>query len=153
METNNQAVLNVVHLANAITNYRNAILVQLGLTAAQSDVLRYILKQDGNITAGSLMDYLHLSQPTVAGIVKRLCEKGLITKTTDCRDSRRVLLSLTSRGLELRDSLQSMAAHTEQVLFLGMTSEEQELFRHLLARSLDNMRTMSSEARGGDSHG
>ena len=69
-----QTASDIVQLANAIIWLRNNQLQQFHLTSSQSDALLYILRQpeDQEITAGSLIQDLHLSQSTVAGIIKRL---------------------------------------------------------------------------------
>ena len=72
----------LVKLGNAVTYYRNLKMENLDLTSVQSDAFIATLRNPG-ITASQLKDCLQLSQSTTAGIIARLENKRLITKTLD----------------------------------------------------------------------
>lgn len=128
-------------LGNAITTLRNSNAPFTGLTAAQSEAIRYILKhhEKAPLTAAHLMTALHLSQSTVAGIIHRLEDKELITRTAAPGDSRKSLIRPTEKGLQLEEQLRASAAQTQQILFRGMTEEEQREFDRLLELALRNI--------------
>ena len=107
-----QTASDIVQLANAIIWLRNNQLQQFHLTSSQSDALLYILRQpeDQEITAGSLIHDLHLSQSTVAGITKRLEAKGLIRRTVSPDDNRKSIIAVTEQGRCLMEALRRMAA-------------------------------------------
>ncbi len=128
----------IVKLGNAVTYYRNLKMQDIELTSVQSDTIIAALRNPG-ITASQLKDELQLSQSTVAGIIARLDGKGLITKTVDFDDARKVILNLTEQGLQLEDKLKQIALETQQSLVEGMSEEEQEEFSRLLQIALDNM--------------
>lgn len=62
------------------------------------------------------MRELGLSQSTVAGILKRLCDKSNIERRTDERDLRRGIIRLTGKGLALEEELHGIALRTEGIL-------------------------------------
>ena len=63
---------NIIQLANSLTRLANQKMRDTGLTASQSEAMRYILKHsDEQLTAVELMEQLDLSQSTVAGLIKR----------------------------------------------------------------------------------
>ena len=128
----------IVKLGNAVTYYRNLKMEDIDLTSVQSDVIIAALRNPG-ITATRLKDHLQLSQSTIAGIIGRLDGKGLIAKTTDQEDGRKVILSPTQQGLMLEETLKEIALETQQALVEGMSQEEQEEFVRLLQIALDNM--------------
>ncbi len=130
----------MIRLCNALIWFRNRELERLGLTSSQFEVLRFLLLHRGReVTAGLLMRELGLSQSTVAGILKRLCDKGFIERRSDERDLRRGIIRLTSAGLALEAELQGIALSSEGVLLRGMTgAEAAELYR-LLGVALSNM--------------
>ena len=113
-----QTASDIVQLANAIIWLRNNQLQQFHLTSSQSDALLYILRQpeDQEITAGSLIQDLHLSQSTVAGITKRLEAKGLIRRTVSPDDNRKSIIAVTEQGRCLMEALRSNAVRTESLL-------------------------------------
>lgn len=129
----------VVRLGNVVAWLRNQRMQQRGITSSQSDVIRYILKhRDQPVSAGDLMKQLGLSPSTMAGILKRLENKSLITRTTDEKDGRKVLIAPTREGMELEDYLKETALQTEEILLRGMTKAEQDEFYRLLNMALQN---------------
>lgn len=94
------------------------------------------------------MEQLGLSQSTMAGIIKRLENKNLITRQTDIKDARKSILQPTKEGLALEEYLQETALQTEMILLQGMTGKEQAEFYRLLQIALDNMnRVRESESK------
>jgi DNA-binding MarR family transcriptional regulator len=72
------------------------------LTSPQLGVLREILGGE-NISPGTLALALHLSQPTVTGILGRLESRGLIRRERSTSDRRSVLVVATEQGKHLAD--------------------------------------------------
>jgi DNA-binding MarR family transcriptional regulator len=72
----------------------------LGVTAPQRLVLRIVGRFPG-ASAGEVAAILHLHPSTLTGILKRLEERGLVTRRADPADARRALLRLTARGRRL----------------------------------------------------
>ena len=129
----------VVRLGNVVAWLRNQRMQQKDITSSQSDVIRYILKhRDRPISAGDLMEQLSLSPSTMAGILKRLENKYLITRKTDEKDGRKGIITPTEEGLALEDYLKETAAQTEAILLQGMTKAEQDEFYRLLTIALQN---------------
>lgn len=69
----------------------------VGITAPQRLALRIIGGNPG-LTSGQLAILLHLDPGTVSGIVKRLEEGGLLTRSRNADDTRRMHLKVTRRG-------------------------------------------------------
>lgn len=128
----------IVKLGNAVTYYRNLKTENIDLTSVQSDALIAVLRNP-SITATQLKDHLRLSQSTVAGIIARLENKGLIAKTVDREDARKAILTPTEQGLLLEEPLKKIALETQRFLVEGMSKQEQAEFDRLLQISLDNM--------------
>ena len=140
----------LVRLGNAVTYYRNIKMQEYGLTSAQGDVIRAILHEPG-ITAAELKKKLGLSQSTVAGILERLENKGLLAKKLVDGDARKMSLGPTARGLELEEMLKQTALDTQQRVTEGMSPEEQTEFDRLLEMALAHMsaiREKESEHHG-----
>ena len=136
-----QTATRAIQLGNAVSYIKNQRTQLMGLTSTQSEAIRYILKnyREKPLSAANLMEYLQLSQSTVAGIIQRLEQKELIERTVSEADARKSIIKPTTKGLELEEALKQSAVETEALLLNGMTREEQELFNHLLQKALDNM--------------
>ena len=128
----------IVKLGNAVTYYRNLKMKRIDLTSVQSDAIIATLRNPG-ITATQLKEHLQLSQSTVAGIIARLESKGLITKSVDSDDARKVIINITVQGLQLDDMLKETALETQRFLVEGMSEAEQAEFARLLQIASENM--------------
>ena len=86
----------------AISRTYKPLLDQLGITYPQYLVLNVLWEEDGK-TVGSIADRLALESSTVTPLVKRLEAASLVTRTRRQDDERRVIVSLTASGRELRE--------------------------------------------------
>ena len=142
----------IIQLANAIIRQRNVQMQRLGLTACQSETILYLLKQpaDRVLTAGDVAQNLHLSQSTVAGVLKRLEDKGLIVRMTATQDRRRSVLLLTDAARALDQALFSNAVLTETILLDGMNAAQREQLNRLLRQALANLNQKDGRHTGKD---
>lgn len=101
--------------SNLLNRLYRPILAELGLTYPQYLVMLVLWKQAPQ-TVGSLGGMLHLDSGTLTPLLKRMEQAGLISRTRDAKDERRVLIGLTSRGGELR----SAAARVPEMLGAGL---------------------------------
>ena len=74
-----QIVVALRRTSHAIDVWSRQLLQQYGLTSPQLATLREI-EAGQNVTNGALAIALHLSQPTVTGILNRLEQRGLIAR-------------------------------------------------------------------------
>lgn len=86
----------------AVNRIYKPLLDELGITYPQYLVLNVLWDGDGQ-TVGSIAERLSLESSTVTPLVKRLEAASLVTRTRQRDDERRVLVSLTKRGHELRE--------------------------------------------------
>ena len=86
----------------AINRVYKPLLDELGITYPQYLVLNVLWEDDGQ-TVGAIAERLSLESSTVTPLVKRLETASLVTRARRRDDERRVLVSLTKRGRELRE--------------------------------------------------
>lgn len=136
-----ETVYKILHLGKSVQYYRNKILDGIELTPPQNDALMYILQnyKDSEITAGGVMQELHLSQSTVAGILKRLEGKDLIIRQTDGKDTRKSLITPSEKAVGLDKMLRRTATETEHILTENMSDEDIKAFNRLLQTALESM--------------
>jgi MarR family transcriptional regulator, organic hydroperoxide resistance regulator len=82
------------------SRYRTS-LARLQLTYSQFQVMS-VLWEDGSHVVGTLAERLVLDVSTISPLLKRLESRGLVVRRRDERDERRVVITLTERGLALR---------------------------------------------------
>lgn len=72
----------------------------IGVTGPQRTVLRMVGREEG-ISPGDLARRIHDHPSTITGVLRRLEERGLVSRSPDLRDARRSHLHLTEAGREL----------------------------------------------------
>jgi DNA-binding MarR family transcriptional regulator len=92
-----QVIIALRQIAQAIELYSRRLLVECGLTAPQIGTLQE-LQRRGSCTPGALAEALHLSPQTMAGILQRLQQRDFITRTPAATDGRSVMIGLTAAG-------------------------------------------------------
>lgn len=87
-------------IIRAVGLYSRELLRRRNLTTSQLATLRQ-LGRYGPLPAGRLARGIAVSQATITGVVDRLEERGLVTRSRDSRDRRRVVVDLTEAGLRV----------------------------------------------------
>ena len=115
-------------------------LQQYGVTPAQARLLLYVFVHDEReVTQRDLEQFLQVRPSTVNGLVDRLEEKGLLTRTVSAVDGRRRILRLTPAGRVQQAQFESGIAETELLMKRGLSPEEGEQLRGLLHRVIQNL--------------
>jgi DNA-binding MarR family transcriptional regulator len=87
--------------SRAVVRAYGPILAPLGLTYPQYVTMIALWEADRPPTVGELGKRLHLETGTLTPLLKRLEQLGLISRTRDSRDERRVLVAVTAQGAAL----------------------------------------------------
>lgn len=99
---------------NLINRLYGPVLGALGLTYPQYLAMLVLWERDGQ-SVGALCARLHLDTGTLSPLLKRMEASGLIARVRDPADERRVIITLTEQGRELRDR----AAHVPATMARG----------------------------------
>ncbi|SPC19255.1 MarR family winged helix-turn-helix transcriptional regulator [Cupriavidus taiwanensis] len=128
----------------AMTKLYKPLLSELGLTYPQYLVM-LVLWETETLSVSELGNRLALDSGTLTPLLKRLAVSGLVSRTRDAADERRVLVSLTDAGRALRRRAEGIP---EQMLCATQcpVEEIQALTRrlHALRSTLEQARTDSS---------
>jgi DNA-binding MarR family transcriptional regulator len=84
----------------------------------------FFISNRGSTTTGKLAAVLKVTPTNVTGIVDRLLEKKLITRTSDPDDRRVLVLRTTSQGEELVAELRQKRKERMTEIFSRFTEEE-----------------------------
>lgn len=88
--------------SRAVIRAYGPVLADLGLTYPQWVTMVALWEADESLTVGDLGRRLHLDSGTLTPLLKRLEADGLVTRTRDAVDERRVLVAVTPAGAALR---------------------------------------------------
>ncbi|WP_067721144.1 MarR family winged helix-turn-helix transcriptional regulator [Nocardia yamanashiensis] len=127
----NQLCFALYAASRAMTAMYRPELDALGITYPQYLVLLALWQRDGR-TVGDLCTALELDSGTLSPLLKRLESAGFVQRRRSATDERRVEITLTDRGHELR----SAACHIPQqsAEITGMTMHELAELRETLRR-------------------
>lgn len=92
---------------NLLTRTYRPLLEPLGLTYSQYLVM-LVLWERSPASVGELGECLHLDSGTLTPLLKRMELAGLVTRSRDPEDERRVLVALTPHGQSLRKAAKSI---------------------------------------------
>jgi len=100
LSAEDQIVAAIRRIMRAVDLQSRRLMDVIGLTGPQLATLREASRL-GSTSVSSLARAVHLSQPTVTGILDRLAPQGLVERCRDGSDRRSVKVSVTMEGHEL----------------------------------------------------
>ncbi|WP_241005169.1 MarR family winged helix-turn-helix transcriptional regulator [Nocardioides sp. zg-1228] len=132
-----QICLPLYATSRALTRRYGELLAGVGLTYPQYLCLLALWDADGPLTVGELGGRVHLDSGTLTPLLKRMEQAGLVTRTRDRADERRVLVAPTERGLALRADVAGVPAGL--VEGIDLSEDEARTLRRLLDRLLGEL--------------
>ena len=122
LKLENQLCFPVYAVSRLIIREYQPHLEKLGITYPQYLVLMLLWETDGR-TVNEIAQRLILNTNTVTPILKRMEALGLIARRRSDEDERRVIVSLTPKGMQLREE----AARIPEQLVEGLVTDEMSL--------------------------
>jgi DNA-binding MarR family transcriptional regulator len=111
----------------------------MGLAGIEYTVLIAILhlSAEGEVNVKTVADHLHLSGAFITTTTRKLLQLGLIHKTMDTVDRRRVTLTVSSKGRAALEKLAPMQRRINDMEFGCLSREEFRALNGLLQRMLE----------------
>lgn len=138
----NQLCFPLYAVSNLITRRYKPLLDELDLTYTQYIVMM-VLWEEAPVNEKFLCKALCLKTNTVTPLLKKLEQKGYITRKKDSEDERRLLIALTESGLELREKALCVPQTIAREFHL--TQEEAAGLYSVLYKILDEERKKDNE--------
>jgi MarR family transcriptional regulator, repressor for mepA len=127
-------------LGNVMEQSRNKRVAPMELTSSQMEVILFLaVNKDEEVNQIDVEKYMHCSNPTVTGIVKRLEAKEFIVRLPSKRDKRYKRLVLTDKALKLLEEGNAERIREESKLLQGFSEEEQKAALSYVKRMIDNL--------------
>ncbi|MDX9852544.1 MAG: MarR family transcriptional regulator [Tenuifilaceae bacterium] len=101
LKLSNQLCFPVYAASRLITREYKPYLDKLGITYPQYLVLMVLWETDG-LTVVEIAHKLILNTNTITPLLKRMESQGILTRTRSGADERKVIVSLTKKGKEMR---------------------------------------------------
>ena len=119
LKLDNQLCFAVYAFSREITNQYKPMLHELGLTYPQYLVL-LVLWQHKEQTVNQLGEQLRLDSGTLTPLLKRMEQKGVLTRTRSESDERVVMVSLTTKGKAMKTKAQCIPEKLAQSLNMSV---------------------------------
>lgn len=120
--------------------YLNQAISGQGLTAAQAQLLLYILRSGENgVCATEIHHALRISKPSVSALVKKLKEKGYVTTQASLSDDRQKIIVATDSGKKMTQSIRKTMTGLQKRICTGLEKQELAELQYLQEKMLLNV--------------
>jgi DNA-binding MarR family transcriptional regulator len=113
----------------------------VGITMAQAKVL--LVLAGGSMHMSELVGRLRVTPSTTSGLVEKLVEQGLVTRSDDPIDRRQVIVSTTPKGLELLERFRELNSRQLREMLATISTPDLEI----VERSLHILRDAAAARR------
>lgn len=138
LELDHQLCFALYDASRAVIRAYGPLLSDLGLTYPQYITMLVLWEAPDAVPVGSIGARLHLSSSTLTPLLKRLESLDLVKRDRDPDDERRVLVSLTTAGVQMRDRASTIPCQIAPQLGLDLAEEERlRDTLHQVTRALD----------------
>lgn len=128
----------------------SARLASHGLNSGFWYYLRALWMRDG-MTQKELSDVTNVTENTTVTMINLMIEKGLVTRTRDISDRRKLRICLTAKGRKLQPELFHHAFEINDVAAAGIPLSQVETCLSVLARVSDNLQRGLAGGQAGNS--
>jgi len=108
-----------------------------GISPSHGDIL-WALLCNGELPMKDLAENINRDKSTVTALVNKLVKFGYVQKKTDFNDSRVNLISLTPKGLELKDDVIAISEALREKAYQGLTEKDKAVLTKLLDKIYHN---------------
>ncbi len=134
LRLNNQLCFPLYACARAVTRRYKPCLDAIGLTYTQY-ITMLVLWEQRRATSKTLGERLYLDSGTLTPVLKKLEEKGLVTRARDPHDERNLMVALTDRGATLEAAAAEIPAKMAKCL--PLTPDEAETLCGILRKIME----------------
>ena len=127
----------LTHAQNAVFTYFKRELHHLDVTPIQYASLKCLWEEDGQMPS-QLAETLHLDSSTVTGILSRLQDKGLIIRSFNTGDRRKVSVDLTDEGRAVEKPVSEIIERLNHELTDGISEADMEVFHRVIGTITEN---------------
>ena len=108
------------------------------LTITEGKVITFLYNNPGKDTAADITELRMLSKGNVSQAVKSLFQKGLLTRSADQNDRRKIHLSLLSPAKEITNAIHVMQKNLYGQIFNGLSEEDLKIYERINQKIMEN---------------
>ena len=141
-----QIVAAIRRIMRAVDLHSRHLAEEHGLTGPQLATLQAASRLGEASSTGALARAVHLSGPTVTGILDRLAKRGLVERARNGQDRRSVTITITRRGEEVMAAAPSLLQDRFRAELARVEDWEQTMILAMLQRIAAMMDAESLDA-------
>lgn len=111
------------------------------LSKIEVSIINFLQHNPHKDTAADIVEMHMVAKSQVSGAVELLIQKGLLQRTQDTVDRRRIHLSLLPEALPVTEAICEVRCQFKEVIMDGFTKEECEMYEKFNHRLLTNVET------------
>ena len=116
----------------------NERMEKMDLKPSQAGVL-FSLKHWGEQSQKQLAERVGITPPSMTVALRKMEEKGYVTRRQDEKDQRVVKIHLAPKGEECIEGIQRVICEMEEIVYQGISREEILLMKRLLTEMKNNL--------------
>lgn len=113
---------------------------QYGLTKMEATIITFLKNNPGLDTAADMAELRALSKSHISQAVESLCQKGLLARTPDRTDRRKMHLSLLAPAGPITESIDQLQDNFGHRIFQGFSESDLETFSRLNRQIIENVK-------------
>lgn len=135
LKLENQLCFPLYAAARSVVSAYTPLLKPLGLTYTQYIVMMALWERD-DVTVGELGKRLRLDNGTLTPLLKKMEKAGLVERNRSAEDERRVKITLTDKGRDMKNGAGRVPAEMRQCMPADFTPEDARTLYALLYKLL-----------------
>lgn len=108
------------------------------LTITEGKVITFLYNNPDKDTAADITELRMLSKGNVSQAVESLIQKGLLTRSADQNDRRKIHLSLLSPAKEITNAIHVMQKNLYGQIFNGLSEEDLKIYERINQKIMEN---------------
>jgi DNA-binding MarR family transcriptional regulator len=133
--------INIIYTANWLNEKMGQILATEDITQQQYNILRILRGSDAPLSTLKIRERMLDKMSDTSRIVDRLIVKGLVEKTACQKDKRLVDITISKKGLQLLEKLDSLNDHIDSIL-KGVSEKEAQAINQILDKLREHSNTI-----------
>ena len=133
--------INIIYTANWLNEKIGQILATEDITQQQYNILRILRGSECPLSTLKIRERMLDKMSDTSRIVDRLIVKGLVEKTACIKDKRLVDITISKKGLQLLEKLDSLNEHIDSIL-KGVSEKEAQAMNQILDKLREHSNTI-----------
>ena len=133
--------INIIYTANWLNEKMGQILATEDITQQQYNILRILRGSECPLSTLKIRERMLDKMSDTSRIVDRLIVKGLVEKTACQKDKRLVDITISKKGLQLLEKLDSLNEHIDSIL-KGVSEKEANTMNQILDKLREHSNTI-----------